>query len=67
MSQDLLVGILTGLKTVKSASRKLVGLSDERIQSVLNEMANHAWDRRSEILAANKIDLSRMSQGRSEI
>lgn len=63
MSQDLLVGILTGLKTVKAASRKLVGIPDAKLQYVLNEIADYCWDRRPEILAANQVDLSRMDPG----
>lgn len=52
--------IISELEKVQKASRKLVGLSDQKIQLVLQEIANLAWERREVIFKANAQDLSRM-------
>ncbi|MEQ8583772.1 MAG: glutamate-5-semialdehyde dehydrogenase [Marinoscillum sp.] len=52
--------ILIDLKSVQAASRQLVSLEDAQIQQVLNEVADLAWKRRADILAANQKDLQRM-------
>ncbi len=59
--KDFLVSILSSLKEVKEASRKLVGLSDSLIKEILGEIADSTWDHRVQILRANEMDLSRMN------
>ncbi len=58
--------IIKELKSVQTASRKLVGLSDSLIQQVLNEVADLSWERRADILKANKLDLERMDPADSK-
>lgn len=52
--------ILSALRRVKSASRKLSGLTDEQIRPVLEAIARHAENQKNRILKANLADLSRM-------
>ncbi|REE00115.1 glutamate-5-semialdehyde dehydrogenase [Marinoscillum furvescens] len=52
--------ILAALERTQQASRKLIGLSDQKIHQILNEVADLALSRESEILAANQQDLERM-------
>ncbi|MFY0605895.1 MAG: glutamate-5-semialdehyde dehydrogenase [Cyclobacteriaceae bacterium] len=52
--------ILASLKSVQIASRKLIGLADDKIQTILNEVADLAWESRNAILEANQLDLKRM-------
>ncbi len=52
--------ILASLKRVQIASRELIGLADETIQVILNEVADLSWESRADILAANQLDLDRM-------
>lgn len=54
--------ILSALRRVKAASRKLSGLTDEQIRPVLEAIACHAENQKNRILEANLADLSRMDQ-----
>lgn len=54
--------VLDGLKKVKEASRKLIGLKDAEIRSILNEVADLALSRQKEIITANARDLERMDK-----
>lgn len=62
VSQNLAEVISDGLKRVKTASRKLVGLSDVEIQTILNEVADLTLEKAEEIFAANVRDLARMDK-----
>lgn len=52
--------LYNSLQQVKEASRKLVGLPDTTVQTILTQLADRAWEKRNEILAANQLDLNRM-------
>ncbi len=52
--------ILANLQQVQQASRKLVTLSDQEINSILNELADLALSQQDYILAENQKDLDRM-------
>jgi len=48
------------LKKTQQASHKLIGLSDLKVQSILSECVELAWENRQMILEANQLDLARM-------
>lgn len=52
--------VIQGLKRVKIASRKLVGLTDVQIKTILNEVADLAMANTDAILRENKKDLDKM-------
>jgi len=52
--------ILSHLKTVNKASRKLVRLTDKDIHTILNEVADLTLNNIEYLLAENKKDLDRM-------
>lgn len=52
--------VIQGLEKVRTASRKLVGLTDDQINQILNEVADLTIDRSEIILVENKKDLDRM-------
>ncbi len=52
--------IIANLKQLSKASRKLIQLTDEQIQTILNELADLTLKKTVEILEANQKDLDRM-------
>ncbi len=59
-TMDLEMTVLEGLKKTRKASRKLVGLSDDKIAQILNEVADLTLARQDALLKANALDLARM-------
>jgi len=51
-----------GLEQAREAARELAGYDDATIRAVLIELADRALDACGEILAANRLDLSRMPE-----
>jgi glutamate-5-semialdehyde dehydrogenase len=49
-------------KTIQSASRGLIALTDERRSEIIRKVAQAAVDNRDQILAANELDLARMDK-----
>ena len=60
VSEDLGLIIQSGLKQIREASRKIIGLSDKQIKSIINEVADLTLERQKNILEANSLDLDRM-------
>jgi len=52
--------IILNLKKVKKSERKLIQLTDDVIQTILNEVADLSLSKKDMILKANQQDLSRM-------
>ena len=59
-TQNLEQEVISNLKKVKKAERKLVQISDVTIQQILNEVADLAMLKQEYILAENQKDLARM-------
>lgn len=49
-------------KTIQTASRGLIALTDERRSEIIRKVAQAAVDNRDQILAANELDLARMDK-----
>lgn len=54
--------IITALQEVRKASRKMVNLSDQDIQDILNELADLTLENEALVLAENQKDLARMDK-----
>ena len=52
--------VISGLKKVRQASRKLISLTDDQVKEILNQVADLALEKSADILKANRLDLDRM-------
>ena len=52
--------VISGLKKVQQASRKLISLTDDQVKEILNQVADLALEKSADILKANRLDLDRM-------
>jgi glutamate-5-semialdehyde dehydrogenase len=52
--------VISGLKKVRAASRRLISLSDDQVKEILNKVADLTLLNADQILIANSLDLARM-------